>query len=55
MVPIRALIARFIAKSFLMSRAMGRIKTFTLRGIEESPPYMHGGRCLTLEDTVESS
>jgi cytochrome c peroxidase len=29
------------------------IKTFTLRGIKESPPYMHDGRCLTLEDTVE--
>ncbi|MDZ4782476.1 MAG: cytochrome B6 [Planctomycetia bacterium] len=31
----------------------GVIKTFTLRGIKESPPYMHDGRCLTLEDTVE--
>ncbi len=31
----------------------GSIKTFTLRGIKESPPYMHDGRCLTLEDTVE--
>jgi cytochrome c peroxidase len=31
----------------------GPIKTFTLRGIRESPPYMHDGRCLTLEDTVE--
>jgi cytochrome c peroxidase len=31
----------------------GQIKTFTLRGIKESPPYMHDGRCLTLEDTVE--
>jgi cytochrome c peroxidase len=31
----------------------GPIKTFTLRGIKESPPYMHDGRCLTLEDTVE--
>jgi len=29
------------------------IKTFTLRGIKESPPYLHDGRCLTLEDTVE--
>jgi len=29
------------------------MKTFTLRGIKESPPYMHDGRCLTLEDTVE--
>ncbi len=31
----------------------GEIKTFTLRGIKESPPYLHDGRCLTLEDTVE--
>jgi cytochrome c peroxidase len=31
----------------------GAIKTFTLRGIKDSPPYFHDGRCLTLEDTVE--
>jgi cytochrome c peroxidase len=31
----------------------GPIKTFTLRGIKDSPPYMHDGRCFTLEDTVE--
>ncbi|HZZ28545.1 MAG TPA: cytochrome B6 [Pirellulales bacterium] len=31
----------------------GEIKTFTLRGIKDSPPYLHDGRCLTLEDTVE--
>jgi cytochrome c peroxidase len=31
----------------------GPMKTFTLRGIKESPPYMHDGRCFTLEDTVE--
>ena len=29
------------------------IKTFSLRGIKDSPPYMHDGRLLTLEDTVE--
>ena len=33
--------------------ADGPIKTFTLRGIKESPPYLHDGRCFTLEDTVE--
>jgi cytochrome c peroxidase len=33
--------------------AAGPIKTFTLRGIKDSPPYMHDGRLLTLEDTVE--
>ena len=32
---------------------VGPIKTFTLRGIKESPPYIHDGRCLTLDDTVE--
>ncbi len=31
----------------------GPIKTFVLRGIKESPPYLHDGRLLTLEDTVE--
>ncbi|HWB13614.1 MAG TPA: cytochrome B6 [Pirellulales bacterium] len=31
----------------------GPIKTFTLRGIKDSPPYLHDGRCLTLEDVVE--
>ncbi len=31
----------------------GPIKTFTLRGIKESPPYLHDGRALTIEDTVE--
>jgi cytochrome c peroxidase len=31
----------------------GPIKSFTLRGIKESPPYLHDGRCFTLEDTVE--
>lgn len=31
----------------------GPIKTFPLRGIKDSPPYMHDGRCLTLEDIIE--
>jgi cytochrome c peroxidase len=31
----------------------GPIKSFTLRGIKDSPPYLHDGRCLTLEDTVD--
>jgi cytochrome c peroxidase len=30
----------------------GPIKTFTLRGIKDSPPYLHDGRLLTLDDTV---
>ncbi len=33
--------------------AVGPIKSFTLRGIKDSPPYMHDGRLPTLEDTVE--
>jgi len=36
-----------------MASADGPIKTFTLRGIKESPPYLHDGRLPTLEDTVE--
>ncbi len=38
---------------FLDEPPRGPIKTFTLRGIKDSPPYLHDGRCLTLEDTVE--
>jgi len=37
----------------MMVTAQGPIKTFPLRGIKESPPYLHDGRLLTLEDTVE--
>jgi len=37
----------------MMASADGPIKTFPLRGIKESPPYMHDGRLMTLEDTVE--
>ncbi len=33
--------------------ADGPIKTFPLRGIIDSPPYLHDGRLLTLDDTVE--
>jgi cytochrome c peroxidase len=38
---------------FLKEPGDGPIKTFTLRGIKDSPPYLHDGRCLTLEDSVE--
>ncbi len=31
----------------------GPIKIFTLRGIKDSPPYLHDGRLPTLADTVE--
>lgn len=36
-----------------MANADGPIKTFPLRGIKDSPPYLHDDRLLTLEDTVE--
>jgi cytochrome c peroxidase len=36
-----------------MAMADGPIKTFPLRGIKDSPPYLHDGRLLTLDDTVE--
>jgi cytochrome c peroxidase len=38
---------------FLDEPPRGPIKTFTLRGIKDSPPYLHDGRAFTLEDTVE--
>jgi cytochrome c peroxidase len=37
----------------LLATSQGPIKTFVLRGIKESPPYLHDGRLLTLEDVVE--
>ena len=36
-----------------LMRPDGPIKAFTLRGIKDSPPYLHDGRLLTLDDTVE--
>jgi cytochrome c peroxidase len=36
-----------------MMASDGPIKTFPLRGIKDTPPYLHDGRLLTLEDTVE--
>jgi cytochrome c peroxidase len=36
-----------------MASQDGPIKTFPLRGIKDSAPYLHDGRLLTLEDTVE--
>jgi len=37
----------------MMAVSDGPIKTFPLRGIKDTPPYLHDGRLLTLEDTVE--
>jgi cytochrome c peroxidase len=38
---------------FFPCRPEGPIKTFPLRGIKDSPPYLHDGRCPTLHDAVE--
>ncbi|GAW29565.1 hypothetical protein [Carboxydocella sp. ULO1] len=38
---------------FYEGRPEGPIKTFPLRGLKDSPPYLHDGRLLTIEDTVE--
>ena len=38
---------------FYKGRPEGPIKTFPLRGIKDSPPYLHDGRLMTLDDTVE--
>jgi cytochrome c peroxidase len=40
-------------EEFYPGRAEGWIKTFSLRGIKDSPPYLHDGRLPTLEDAVE--
>jgi cytochrome c peroxidase len=37
----------------MMASSDGPIKTFPLRGVKDSPPYLHDGRLLTLGDTVE--
>ena len=41
------------APSRAEASADGPIKTFPLRGIKDSPPYLHDDRLLTLDDTVE--
>lgn len=38
---------------FYTGRPEGPIKTFPLRNIKDSPPYLHDGRCPTLHDVVE--
>jgi len=38
---------------FYQGRPEGPIKTFALRGIKDSPPYLHDGRLPTLHDAVE--
>jgi cytochrome c peroxidase len=49
-------VERFYTERMINGRkasADGPIKTFPLRGIKDSPPYLHDDRLLTLEDTVE--
>ncbi|MGH8076104.1 MAG: hypothetical protein ACREPE_02100 [Lysobacter sp.] len=49
-------VERFFKPQMINGRfasADGPIKTFPLRGIKDSPPYLHDGRLLTLEDSVE--
>ena len=49
-------VERFFKGSMINGRkasADGPIKTFPLRGIKDSPPYLHDDRLLTLEDSVE--
>jgi cytochrome c peroxidase len=49
-------VERFFKEKMINGRlasADGPIKTFSLRGIKESPPYLHDDRLITLEDTVE--
>ena len=47
---------RFFKEKMILGRqaaATGPIKTFPLRGIKDSAPYLHDDRLLTLEDSVE--
>jgi cytochrome c peroxidase len=37
----------------IMATAEGPIKTFPLRGLKDSPPYLHDDRLPTIEDAVE--
>jgi cytochrome c peroxidase len=49
-------VERFYKPAMINGRfasADGPIKTFPLRGIKDSPPYLHDDRLLTLDDTVE--
>jgi cytochrome c peroxidase len=49
-------VERFYAEVMINGRkasADGPIKTFPLRGIKDSPPYLHDDRLLTLGDSVE--
>src|SRR5260370_1359697 len=40
-------------EDFTQFEQAGADKTFPLRGMKDTPPYLHDGRLLTLDDTVE--
>ena len=47
---------RFYVPEMVNGRFMsagGPTKTFPLRGIKDSPPYLHDDRLMTLDDVVE--
>lgn len=49
-------VERFFKEKEILGRqasADGPIKTFPLRGLKDSPPYLHDARLLTVADTVE--
>jgi cytochrome c peroxidase len=49
-------VERFFQEKMINGRkasADGPIKTFPLRGLKDSPPYLHDDRLLTMEDSVE--
>jgi cytochrome c peroxidase len=49
-------VERFFEEKMINGRkasADGPIKSFPLRGIKDSPPYLHDDRLMTLEDSVE--
>jgi hypothetical protein len=51
-------VERFFNETTINGRkasAGGPIKTFPLRGIKGSPPYLHDDRLMTVDDTVECS
>jgi cytochrome c peroxidase len=39
--------------NYAMMFGDGPIKTFSLRGVKDNPPYLRDERLLTLDDTVE--
>jgi cytochrome c peroxidase len=48
----RPCVARSAGRALYAGRPEGIMKTFPLRGIKDTPPYLHDGRCPMLEDSV---